>query len=374
MANVQKTVDMVGSIPTTVSVGKQFTDNRDEVSRSVGIGSLDSAQALLYQGINHRGIGNPVPRNTDNVGITFFTRPRLNLSYDNLAMDRTLSTLLVNDEKSIQQIIRAYLDPDRQAGIGVSSRKGDEIIKSAFVDSKNPFITVLTNTITSLSGWPDVTVDTFSSKEGLFKEAWSMIDGNTKIYGLFELTANFQNPAGDPISLLLSVWTRYASMAYLGEVFPYPDSIAENEIDYQTRIYRLVLDPSRRFVQKIAACGAAFPTVNPLGAAFNYDANRHFTGENDEVSVTFRCMGAEYNDPITIKEFNDTVVMFNPNMRASNLKSKKGSMVQIPPEFILPMNNYGYPRIDPLTFELQWWLDKSTYNSLIPGWLKKEKK
>jgi hypothetical protein len=85
-------------------------------------------------------------------------------------------------------------------------------------------------------------------------------------------------------------------------------------------------------------------------------------------------MGAEYNDPITIKEFNDTVVMFNPNMRASNLKSKKGSMVQIPPEIILPMNNYGYPRIDPLTFELQWWLEKSTYNSLIPSWLKKEKK
>ena len=373
MAKEQKTMDTVGNIPTIVSVNKQYTDNRDEVSRSVGIGSLDAAQALLYQGINHRGIGNPVPRNTDNVGITFFTRPRLNLSYDNLAMDRTLSTLLVDNEKSIQQIVRAYLDPDRQAGIGVISRAGDEVIKSAFVDPKNPFITLFTNTITSLSGWPDVVVDTYSSKEGVFKEAWSMVDGNTKLYGLFDLTANFQNPAGDPISLLLNVWTRYASMVYLDEVYPYSDSIVENEIDYQTRIYRLVLDPSRRYVQKIAACGAAFPTVNPLGAAFNYDANRHFTGENDEVSVTFRCIGAEYNDPITIKEFNNVVVMFNPNMKLSNLNKKGSNMIQIPPEFILPMNNYGYPRIDPLTFELQWWLDKTTYNSLIPSWLKGKK-
>lgn len=40
MAKEQRRWTIVGNIPTTVSVNKQYTDNRDEVSRSVGIGSL----------------------------------------------------------------------------------------------------------------------------------------------------------------------------------------------------------------------------------------------------------------------------------------------------------------------------------------------
>lgn len=189
-----------------------------------------------------------------------------------------------------------------------------------------------------------------------------MIDGIAKIYNKFSLSANFRNMIGDPISYLFYVWTQYATLVHEGVLDPRPESIVENEIDYNTRIYRLVLDPTRRYVQKLAACGAAFPLAISIGASFNYNEDKAFNSDNDQISVEFQALGAIYMDPILVQEFNDTVVMFNQNMKDS---TRASTYIKLKAEERPLFNYIGYPRIDPVTMELEWWVTKQDYKIIM---------
>ena len=336
----------------------------DFISRLNGYGSLTSAQTNNLKGININLNGSPAPANKDTHGITFFTRPDLNLSYDNLGSDRMLSPLLSEELNSMARALRCMLDP-RQEKSG---------LRSSISDPRQAFLPVLTNNLVSMSGWPDMTVDTYTSKEGVYKEAYSMVDGTTHIFNTFDITANFRNIQGDPITFLFAIWVRYASLVYDGTLVPYFDNILENTIDYQSRIYRLVMDESFTYVQKIAACGAAFPMASPLGAAFNYSDEGNYNTENDQISIPFRCIGANYIDPILVKEFNQTVSMHNLNMSDGNRSSlmvkigareSYGTYGSIGSSLLNLLTHKLYPRIDPFTMELEWWAPKDEYEMAI---------
>lgn len=336
----------------------KLNEQIDYVSRGSGLGSLSESMVNTLAGINHRGVGNPVPYNQDNQGLTFFTRPRLNLSYNNLSADRRLSTLGAGNGVArghYPGAIRQWLDPEVAMTLYAGGNRTD------LVDPKLAFIPMLTNNLISLSGWPDPIAEYYNSDEGLAKETWGMVDGVDTIYSAYDLNATFRNIAGDPISLLFQVWLIYMSLVYQGRMLPYPDSEMLREIDYQTRIYRLILDPTRTYVQKIAACGAAFPTSSALGQAFDFSADSPFEQSRaSQISVPFRCFGAMYQDPILIREFNDVVEIFNPDM--SIYRRQAAGMIMVPREQLHGYNYYGYPFIDPLTNELQWWDYKEAYD------------
>lgn len=321
----------------------------DLISRHSGYGSLTQAAVNALRGINHRGLGNPIPYNTDNHGLTFFTRPNLNLSYDNLGSDRVLTPMLTDNQITYQRAIRTLLDP-----IGAFNRG----VTTPLVDEKSPFLAILTNHLLSLSGWPDPVVNYYSAKDGPYKETWSMVDDVARNFGSFDLQASFRNIAGDPITLLINTWIRYAARVYDGTMMPYPECIAENEIDYQTAIYRLVLDPSRQYVQKIART-IAFPTSSNLGAAFNYANDRPFNQDNaEQIQIPFHCIGVDYQDPILIQEFNDIVQLFNRQMTDDQ---RAYNFVKLKPGELSFFNYYGYPRIDPDTNEMEWWVTNEDY-------------
>jgi hypothetical protein len=141
-------------------------------------------------------------------------------------------------------------------------------------------------------------------------------------------------------------------------MMPYPDAIVENEIDYQTRIYRLVLDPKMKFVQKIGACGAAFPMASPLGASFNFASDTPYMRDNDQLSIPFKAIGASYLDPILISEFNQVVQEFNPDMKDSRRSRNYKKLIGNDGRYF---NFRGYPRINPTTYELEWWVDGPEY-------------
>lgn len=340
---------------------ESYDDLLDYISQGAGLGSVSSAMADSLVGINHRVVGNPVPYNQDLQGLTFFTRPRMNLSYNNLSADRRLSILAANNAASRAHygaVIRYWLDPELHRAI-----LGQNPAVDALVDPYMAFIPLLTNHLVSLSGWVDPIAETFEAKAGMAKETWGMTDGIDSIYSSFDLTANFRNIAGDPISLMFQVWLVYMSMVYQGRMLPYPDSEMLREVDYQTRIYRLVLDPSKRYVQKIAACGAAFPYSSALGQAFDFNTEAPFEqGRAQQISIPFKCFGAMYQDPILIQEFNDTVCMFNDSM-VDGIRENR--MIKIPPEDLNVENYYGYPRINIETNELEWWEFLDRYNQRI---------
>jgi len=359
----KKTTQSEDAVNAQAPKGRSVSDTIDTVQSISSTGVMSTAIGDSFYGINHRQQPSAIQINKDMHGLTFFTRPRLNLTSENIRNVRQLTPLLTNEAMSIQRIIRCTLDP-RLAKMAAP-------VSSPFVDPLQAFIPILTNHLLSMSGWPDWDAPTFTSHEGLMKEAYSIVDGEVSNYSTYDITANFRNLDGDPITTLIATWIRYMSSVYMGDLVPYPDSLISNEIDYNTRIYRVVLDPAKRKVQKIACCGASFPLNCPLGAAFNFEADKPLNQSNDQISISFRCMGACYNDDIIIDEFNRTSGLFNVGMQESSFKKDAAGnvtnkfLVQIKYEWLNIFNSRGYPRIDPDTYELQWWVTKEDYQQKV---------
>lgn len=335
----------------------------DDILQNTSIGSSLSAITNNVYGFNHTHQPNPVPINKDHYGLTFFTRPQLNLTTNNIRQSRVFTPLLTKEALSYQQMIRCLLDPRLMYGYPDEPK-----LNCPLVDNQTAFIPLLTNHLKSISGWPDLVVRDTTSKEGAYQEAHSMVDSGIKNYTKFDITATFRNSMGDPITALFYTWIHYQSLVYEGIIVPYIDFITENEIDYNTRIYRLVLDQTKTRVQKIAATGASFPVNIPIGSSFDYSSEKPYNDANASISIQFTCNGAQYQDPILIHEFNETVSYFNYAMYKDpfgKTNNRDQYMVKIPHRLLPLFKNRGYPYIDPDTYEFSWWIYKDYYNARI---------
>lgn len=347
---------------TIYRTGKRFDGAGnvfDDIAAMSGLPPLKAISTATYYGINMSGgLTIPSPQK-DQHGLVFFTRPRLNLSYDNTSADRILGTLVNTDKRSVESIVRSCLDPEGHRGR--TGRQAEDYWGSDLVDPLNPFIACMTNLCQTLNGWPDHITDIYKSKPGMMKEVYMQYDGYADNYGDFSLTGTFFNPVGKPISLMMRIWQRYGALVKIGDIDPYPEHLFENEVDYNTRIYRLTLDLTRTYVTGIAATGASLPSTNNIGTKFDYNTEDTVSDGQWTTNVTFECVGAMYDDPILVMEFNEVVCMFNPNMaddsRSKTYRKLKANEKQM-------FNFKSYPRIDPQTSELEWWCSKSEYNNV----------
>ena len=329
----------------------------DNLFRDSPIGSVETAMGMNFYGLNHRQTPSPIPINKDHYGLTFFTRPQLNMTLENLRSNRKFNPLTTQEPASIQRIVRCTLDP----------RLSFSNVTTPYVDPKQVFIPILTNHCTGVSGWLDMNLETYTSKPGAYKEVFSMVDSANDFYGAYDLSCTFRNMASDPISLLFQTWEEYCSCVFQGTMMPYFDYIIRNQMDYCTRVWRLILDSTKRYVQKIGCTGAAFPTSNPTSKSFDFQSDVPFNLTNNEINIQFKCLGAIYNDPILIKEFNDAVGIFNLSMRDD---VRESMMKKIPYQLLSIFNNRGYPRIDTVTKELEWYISKTTYSQVVDQYTK----
>lgn len=332
----------------------------DLASRAAGHGGLGSTTYSAFSGLNLQGGIPSLPHNTDTQGMVFFTRPCMNLTYNNVRDIRTMAFLTNKDRDSIGNALRCILNP---RGIDRSIDGGDNY-RSTLIDDKSPFIALLSNSILSLSGWPDLVPYMYNSPAGIGSEEVSWVDGRSGILNKYTLTATFANMEGDPISALFYAWVEYSQRVSEGTMVPFPINIVENRIDYQTRIYRLVLDRTKTYIQKISATGASFPEVAPIGAAMNFSTDSQFNNSNNQITIPFRCMGAMYNDPILIYEFNKIVEMYNPQMINKEGMIKLAGIAKHNVSKRSLMNYKAYPYISG-SMELEWWANKVEYDNVL---------
>jgi hypothetical protein len=323
-----------------------------DILKLTPIGGSDNAFGNTFSGINHRQSKPALPIDKSNYGLVFFTRPQLNMQLQNLRHDRYFTSLTTEEPASIQRIIRTTLDPRLQ--------RND--ISCPFVDPNLPFIAFLSNLATQVTGWPDINIDTYKTEAGMAKESFAMVDSVYNYYGVYELNATFKNVAGNPVLSLFNAWQRYMTNVSNGIMVPYIDYMVDYEIDYMTRIWRLDLDMNRTYVDHISCTGAAFPTGLPTGKMFDWQSDQPFNLSNQEISIPFTCLGACYDDPILIKEFNDCVKIFNPNMRDD---FRDTVMKKLPMAALSLFNHKGYPRINTSTYELEWYVAKDFYERMV---------
>lgn len=327
-----------------------------DIYRRAGRSDVDQTISNSFYGFNMSGRNSGIALNTENHGYTFFTRPLMNMSYNNLIVDRVLSNLVNERTNSLARMIRTTFDPLLEA---------NEKVTVSGVDQLNAFIPLLSNNLISLSGFQDFTLNTNMQQPGLYREVYGYTDDIPYNYSSYDITANFRNLEGDPISFMMLMWGWYQGLVYEGRIWPHPELIATNEIDYQTRIYRLVMDSTRKFVTRIGATGVSWPIVAPIGNIFNFEGDGSqspFTTANDQISINFRTLGFTYYDNILIYEFNKVVTNFNKHMedgiRTSIYYKLRDSEKPL-------FEHRTYPRINPLTLELEWWVSKQLYHEIF---------
>ncbi len=339
----------------------------DDVFTSTPLGSRQSALSDNLRGFNiaTEGVA-AVPPNTDRQGYVFFTRPQLNLRARNCIRHRMMYNLLTYNESSLQTWVRATLDPRLYSNSG-------EFAKSPLVQNENPFIPLLTNSIRSLSGAPDLIVPTYTSQEGVRKEVHSMVDGPMEYLQDFDMDATFASTQDDPISQLFYTWELYETLVSSDVLNPYADMLVENEIDYNTRIYRIITDKSGKYVNKIAACGAAFPISLPTGEFANFNRDTPINTSQKDIPIRFKCNGAMYNDPILFTSFNEVVKIFNPDFRTfvegsytfdseeklNKLDDPNSRYYKVTESELVLYNFIAFPYINIYTSEFMWIVSKT---------------
>ena len=351
-----------------------------DIFASTSIKTVTHAMSTNMLGLNTTPTAINIAENKDKVGFIFFTRPQLNLQQSNIANMTKLYPLLTTSATSMQTQIRALLDPRLQTPFSMDAG-GTELFNESvmkqlayatkplaanFVDPYNPFLTILSNTCISVSGFPDITAETFSSKAGLHKEQYVQYDDTTKTLMPIDLSCTFRNVEGDPVSYLHYVWMTYGSAVFEGLMMPYIDYLAQNWIDYQTRIWRLIMDKDNRVVKKIAATLPAIPVSLPMGSFFDFNIETPYNLQNKEINIRFKAMGIEYMDDKLIREFNETILIFNPNMYPEGnpdrgVYPRDNYMVKVPHNEINIFSHKSYPWINEDTYELEWYTPIAVY-------------
>jgi hypothetical protein len=299
--------------------------------------------------------------------IFFFTRPQLNMTSDNLRNMRKLAQLMSSNPQSMQTYIRAMLDPRMIEGVRYpddGSIPGNPGFCTV-IDNQCAFIPPLTNNCTSSSGWPSIAAPTFTSTPGQLNQSFGIIDGLIDNHEAFDLSFNFADKRGSPVTLLIYAWICYAAYVYDGRLMPYVDMIVNNRIDYNTRIYAITLDYQRETILEMAATHAAFPVGIEIGSLFDYSGDKPYSDSLKDITVSFKCFGVDYFDPILIKEFNTVVGIFNPSMRGTPVKDPPiKNMIKVPLAFMQYFNFKGYPHINTNNGKLEWYVTQEEFNTV----------
>lgn len=323
-------------------------------------GSNDISLLENMRGFNHLGHPGFLPKNKDIQGFVFFTRPQLNLSLGNLQFNRRFLALLDNTEASMARYIRIMLDPRLMAGFVADNTLIKEIPNSPF-NNEHAFIPLLTNSIVSLTGWPDVVVPSTPRPKGLYGEEPAIVDGSTYIRNQISLNASFRNSTGNPIGNMMLIWANYMAAVFEGTLSPYPDMLVENEIDYNTRIFRVLLDTTGQFVTNIAATGPGFVESVGIGKHFNYTTEEIYSDTSADIDFSFKFHGVEYNDPVLIYEFNKITAIFKPEM----FMPTESDLIKIPHYLKKAFKFEGYPHINYVTGEFELYVEPDLVETLL---------
>lgn len=316
-------------------------------------GHMDQVFTSAFSGLNHRKAPTALPMNREQTPLIFITRPRLNLSSDNLRADRKFNSLNHGGQYSLARAIRCLLDYRLMA-----SRE----LSSPFVDNRQAFIPIFMETTQSVSGWQDIAAQTFTTPGGRMQEEQGHIDGPVDIYRSYDLDFSLRNVDGNIAIYMLAMWIFYQAYVFEGAMVPYPEYIMYRRRDFDSRVYSIALQPDGYTISQIMACGACHPVSVSSSGAHNFEFGKTFNDANNTVTARFKAYGQMQFDDIVIDQFNRTVIQSNSEMADEYRASR---MRMIPRDELFIFNHQGYPRININTGELEWWIPYETYREFI---------
>ncbi len=297
---------------TDDDIRRVFSSSLESTFRYSGAGSYYSRYAMALTQIDRYGY-RPLPPNREHTGLTFITRPRLNLQRMNIRNDRILAWLDTINSSSIPFSIRAYLDTEW------ASQNEDICRYSPLFNAEMPFLVPITNALRGITGFPDFVVDTYTTEADFFGGDQTLVAGSNFNQNTNELTLTIQDIQGGYLAAMFLIWIRFMALVKLGVVNAYPDDIAHHEACYTCSVYRLVLDPSKRYVVKWGKGTGCFPVQVPIGAMLNQNDDETYNSASAQFSVTMKMNHFHPMDPIILQEFNTLVMRFAGNSMSERI-------------------------------------------------------
>lgn len=340
---------------------------RDYLRHTSFVGGRDNALSAMLSGLDIVYRVKP-EKERSKFKKVFFTRPMLNLSYENLLTSRKLATLLNKNENSIERYIRILLDPRQEYGAknfpmhrsSIANPEKGEPIRSLLIDKYQPFMPPLTNGLLKASGYPDTVLDTYTTKPGIRKEVVGWTDSINRIFTAWDLDLTFYNSKEEPIFKIFDIWTEYQSLASEGVIMPWFDFLLGRRIDYVSGIFTFVLDADMRTINHYSKT-IGHPVVNPNGKFYDVDIDSNVAEELHDINMRFRCYGAEYEDPMILVDFNRYVASFNPKLRnflGADGYKESNDYVELPAYLYPIFNNFAIPYVDLIYKKLEWLVSK----------------
>lgn len=339
------------------------TEARDYIARATEMVQRSGGNAIsgyeltdTFKSLNMIGANTRAPVNQESQGYAFFTRPAFNLSTSNIKNDPVLSGL-IQDSNTMPSAIRAILDH-------TLTKRGEAT--SGVIDPYNPFIPLLSNNLISLTGYRDFANQTQDTGSGLYRETTIIVDDVPYDYEKYSLTANYRNISGDPITYLFFIWCYYAASVRVGNIIPYFDFMAYRELDYQTCIWRILMDKTRRYVTAIHKIGAGIPVNAPIGEKFDYHmygSENAYTQADTQISINFECVGSIVYNPLNVYEFNLLVRRWNKYMH-DEYRGKEMIKLQQNEISFFNAKCQPVPYINESTMEMEWYVASNLYDSL----------
>lgn len=337
-------------------ISKENIDEGIEILNRIMVqgtyGKMDQVYRNAFFGLNHRKAPTALPRNKEQTPMIFITRPRLNLSSDNLRGDRKFNSLAIGSQYSLARAIRCLLDPRL-------SPRGE--ITSPFVDNRQAFIPIFMETTQAVSGWQDIAAQTYTSPDGKMQESFGWIDGPIDIYRSYDHDVTLRNIDGNISIYMLAMWIFYQAYVFANIMVPYPPYVIARRRDFDSRIYSVVLKSDGLSLSQIACSGVSHPIAVSSAGAHNFEFGKTLNDANNIVTARFRSYGQWHFDDIVIDQFNRAVQYPNSDMED---KYRKNLMVKIPQDELFIYNHNGYPYINIDTAELEWWIPKDAYNEI----------
>ena len=323
---------------------------------SSGAGAYNQIMPNFFSGLDRYGTA-IVPVNTMNVGYTFITRPRLNLTTGNIRHNPILATLDSHQPNDVSFMIRMLLDTRLSKGefIKVNGRARREpniniiteaVRSSQLVDAKNPFFTPLCNAIKGISGFPDINLQEETCMPDFFSGDFTYIKGWDQNNRTQELSLEFRDIQGSVILAILYYWCLYMALQARGVVMAYQDDIWLQRLNYTVSIYRFILDTSRSRILWWAKATGCFPKSAPVGSIFNFDQGEVTVTSGTNFSIPFVANDIKYNDPYILLDFNKLVQNYNPSVDLAKLSKAASENRNYTTSRIASNNFFGIPYID----------------------------
>lgn len=247
-------------------------------------------------------------------GLTFITRPKLNLSTSTIKQDAQLIMLNTTNPTSIAFYLRMLLD----SKLSKSDVFSDFVKASPMFNMTNPWLVPAMNNLTDISGFPDPTMDVFTSEGGFMNEQISFPAGSDRCRRTFEIQMTFNDVQYGVLLAMFQFWFEWMALLNQGIVTPYMEDMEQRKLPYTVSIYRFLFDPSRRYITRWAKCTGCFPRAVPVGGVFNISQGEVFASSAAKFTVPFTCNVFEYNKPTIIQDFNALATRYCPYIASSH--------------------------------------------------------